>query len=361
MDAADVGWLQRSSEAGEPGDALLLRLAGSPDPGVAFAALTLGLGRSEDAQAVRAVHAAIPASPRARALLCGRAPDGTIPLHAYAKWQGPHWTLVQLAILGYPPGDPALLPIRDQVLGWLFGRQHAKPPATVVLVDQPDRVRRCASQEGNAIWAAVRLGLEDERTIRLVERLIAWQWPDGGWNCDRRPGARGSSFQETAIPLRALWAYGTKHRHPDAIAAGERAAALLLDRPLLWRRSAWTLIRPDWGGAVDRIHFPIQFYDVLFALQVMAETGHLDDPRCADALDLLQSKRLRDGGFPREDRTAVRSARVASRGTWADWGPAGARTSNPFVSAAALGVLRIAGHPPPDGRSSGQGTCQRIP
>jgi hypothetical protein len=92
----------------------------------------------------------------------------------------------------------------------------------------------------------------------------------------------------------------------------------------------------------------------------MAGTGHLGDPRCADALDLLRSKRLPDGGFPREDRTAARSARVASRGTWADWGPAGARTSNPFVSAAALGVLRVAGDPPPAGRTSGQGTSQPV-
>ena len=361
MDAADVGWLHGATEAGEPGDALLLSLAGSPDPGVAFAALTTGLGRPEEASAVRAVRAAIPASARARALLSGRAPDGTIPLHAYAKWQGSHWTLVQLAILGYPPGDPALVPLHEQVLGWLFGKPHAKPPATVVLVDQPDRVRRCASQEGNAIWAAIRLGLEDERTTRLVERLIEWQWPDGGWNCDRRPGARCSSFQETAIPLRALSAFGRKYGRPDAVAAGDRAAALLLDRRLLWRRTDGSLIRPDWGGAVDRIHFPIQFYDVLFALQVMAETGHLGDSRCSDALDLLRTKRLPDGGFPREDRSAARSARVASRGTWADWGPAGSRTSNPFVSAAALGVLRIAGHPPPTTRLSGQGTCQGTP
>jgi hypothetical protein len=33
---------------------------------------------------------------------------------------------------------------------------------------------------------------------------------------------------------------------------------------------------------------------------------------------------------------------VASRGTFADWGPAGATRSNPFVTIAALGVLRQA-------------------
>ena len=326
----------------EQSEALLRRLANSPDPGVAYAAMTLGLGRPVDAPGVRSARAAIPASARACALLSGRATDGTIPLGPYAKWQGAHWTLVQLAMLGYPPGDNALAPLRDQVMDWLSGRRHIGPPSTVVFDDQPERVRRCASQEGNALWATLRLGLEDERTTILVERLIGWQWPDGGWNCDRRRDARRSSFQETAIPLRALWLYGIEHDHAGARGAADRAAALLLERRLLWRRSDGVLIRPDWGGRTDLIHFPIQFYDLLYALQVMAETGHLGDPRCADALAMLGAKRLPDGGFPREDRTATKRSRVASRGTWADWGPAGARTSNPFVSAAALGVLRIA-------------------
>jgi hypothetical protein len=342
MNAPQVMTLDRVARTAQPPDPHLLGLATSPDPAVAFAALTLGLGRPDHAPEVRAARTAIPAAPRARSLLSGRAADGTIPLHAYAKWQGAHWTLVQLALLGYPPGDDSLRPLLDQVLAWLFGRQHTRPPGTLVFDDQPERVRRCASQEGNAVWASIRLGLEDERTVRLVERLIAWQWPDGGWNCDRRRDARQSSFQETAIPLRALWAYGIEHDHADAISAAGRAATMLLERRLLWRRSDGALIRPAWGGAVDRIHFPIQFYDLLFALQAMAETRHLGDPRCDDALALLEAKRLPDGGFPREDRMAARSSRVASRGTWADWGPAGTRTTNPFVSAAALGVLRVA-------------------
>ena len=53
MDAAGVAQVPAAAEAGAPGDALLLRLAGSADPGVAFAALTLGLGRPEDAPARR--------------------------------------------------------------------------------------------------------------------------------------------------------------------------------------------------------------------------------------------------------------------------------------------------------------------
>lgn len=40
---------------------------------------------------------------------------------------------------------------------------------------QEDRVRHCASMDGNAIWYSVQLGLEDERTRAVVDRLINWQ------------------------------------------------------------------------------------------------------------------------------------------------------------------------------------------
>ena len=78
----------------------------------------------------------------------------------------------------------------------------------------------------------------------------------------------------------------------------------MLARRLLWRIGDGTLIEPKWGGRADRIHYPIQFYDVLFALQVMAELGRIGDPRCADALALLRSKQLPDGGFPLEEPNA---------------------------------------------------------
>ena len=249
---------------------------------------------------------------------------------------------MSLALIDYPAGDPALAPLKRPVEGWLLGPTFDRPPRTVFYPEQPERVRRCASQEGNAIWAALRLGLEDDHTVALVDRLVARQWPDGGWNCDKRREARSSSFQETAIPARALHAFGRRFAHDAALRAADRAAELLLSRRLLWRRHDGALIRPEWGGPVDKIQFPIQFYDVLFALQVMAELGRIGDPRCADALDLLESKRLADGSFPVEDHVGITRDIVASGGTYADWGPAGATRSNPFVTVAALGVLRRA-------------------
>lgn len=121
----------------------------------------------------------------------------------------------------------------------------------------------------------------------------------------------------------------------------------MLQRRLLWHQRDGSLIVPEWSGrpGPDRIHYPIQFFDVLFALQVMADLGRLDDPRCSDALTLLEAKRLPDGGFRLEAPTTITADRVTSRGSYADWGPSGSRLSNPFVTLAALDVLH-ADHAP---------------
>lgn len=280
----------------------------------------------------------------AAALLSHRQADGTIATHPYKKWQGPHWTLFSLAQLGHPPGDESLRPLLEQVYGWLLSPKQLRPPSTAILPGQADRVRRCASQEGAAVWYSVLLGLADARTDELVARLVTWQWPDGGWNCDKRPQARASSFQETLLPLRGLALYATTGGDLAARAqvSRDRAAELLLARRLLWRRRDGEPIRPDWGGDPRLIHYPVRFYDVLSALLVMTEIGKAGDPRCSDALDLLERKRLADGGFPVELRTAVTSPGLISRGTFADWGPAGRRKSNPFVTAEAQYVLQRA-------------------
>jgi hypothetical protein len=71
----------------------------------------------------------------------------------------------------------------------------------------------------------------------------------------------------------------------------------------------------------------------------MAEAGRIGDERCADALRLLESKRLPDGGFPLEEGMATRAVEIVSRGSFADWGPKSTRRNNPLVSLAALRVF----------------------
>ncbi len=343
MDVPEEVGLQRQAAA----DRLVAALAASTDPVLAYQANLLA-GLPPQSPEATSRRSQIANSPMARALLRVFEQDAKTRHHTYRKWQGPHWTLTCLAMIDYPPADQALRPLVSQVHDWMFSKHFLESPLTENYPGQADRVRHCASMDGNAIWYSVRLGLEEDRTRELVDRLIGWQWPDGGWNCDKRPEATHSSFQESLIPARGLWAYGTAHDYAPALEAAQRVADLVLPRRLLWHSSDNSLIVPDWCGkpGPERIHYPIQFFDVLFALQVMADLGRLGDPRCADALALLESKRLPDGGFPLEAPTTTTAAKVASRGSYADWGPSGLRTSNPLVSLAALDVLQRAADRP---------------
>ena len=273
-------------------------LCAHKNPVVAYRARRLLAAESERSPAMRKLRREIGSSQMARRLLMALHGERFNP---YRKWQGPHWTLYSLAEIGFPAGDERLLPLRERVMEWMFAPAFLKPPSTVVLPGQPERPRRCASMEGNTIWSQLLLGIVDhERVPLLVERLIGFQWPDGGWNCDKRPGARTSSVQETLLPLRGLALWSRVTGDERARRAAERAAEFLLERRLLWRKRDGALIEPVWGGPVDKIHYPIRFYDVLSALLVMAEMGLVRDRRCRDALDLLEGKRLANGIFPVE-------------------------------------------------------------
>ena len=83
-----------------------------------------------------------------------------------------------------------------------------------------------------------------------------------------------------------------------ARSAAERAAEVFLTRQLFKRRSNGQVMNHHF----IRLHYPLYWhYDILFGLKVLAEAGMIGDPRCQPALDLLESKRLPDGGFPAEE------------------------------------------------------------
>ena len=102
--------------------------------------------------------------------------------------------------LGYPQGDTGLIPLRDQVFDWLLDADRLK---RIPLID--GRYRRCALQESAIVFSMIKLDLVDRSALKqLIELLLKWQWPDGGWNCDKKPAASHSSFHESLIPLRAI-------------------------------------------------------------------------------------------------------------------------------------------------------------
>lgn len=151
---------------------VISQLHHSNEPSVRFKLLLSESDRDEETAACRHLRQQIKTSPRVQQLLAERDETGRIPYHPYTKWVGAHWVLADLADIGYPPGGTALIPLREQVYDWLFGPGHQKSIKTI-----NGLVRRCASHEGNALYALLTLGLADARTDELATRLIHWQWP----------------------------------------------------------------------------------------------------------------------------------------------------------------------------------------
>jgi len=92
------------------------------------------------------------------------------------------------------------------------------------------------------------------------------------------------------------------------------------------------------------LHYPCYWrYDILFGLKVMAEAGFIGDGRCHDALELLESKRLPDGGFPAEKKYYRVTKKMAAGRSLVDWGGTSKKRVNEFVTADALYVLKKSG------------------
>jgi len=333
-------------------DGVISTLLKSTEPSIRWKTQVHVLGENPRSRAMRPLREEIRTSARVRAILSRRTQLGRAGTarQVYYKWQGLHWVLASLADLGYPAGDESLFPIRDRVVGFWTGPNYfhefvAKTKAEAYrqrgVPVMEGRYRRCASQQGNALRSVMTLGIGDERTDVLVERLLHWQWPDGGWNCDRKPSAHTSSFNETWLPMLGLAAYARENKHPGAARAVERAAEIFLSRRLFKRISAGSVIQPDFVA----LHYPHYWhYDVLAGLMAMVEIGKVRDRRCADALDLLEEKRLPDGGWAPDRRYYKVSPKVmVSNADYVDWGGTSRSRMNEWVTVDALAALQSAG------------------
>ena len=132
------------------------------------------------------------------------------------------------------------------------------------------------------------LNMED-----LVERLLSEQLADGGWNCEAENGSLRSSFATTINVLEGLLAHErATGGSVESIAGRRRGEEYLLERRLFRRKSTGEVVNPSWL----QFSFPARWhYDVLRGLEYFSLAGDLPDARMDEAIDLLRSKRRRDG------------------------------------------------------------------
>ncbi|MFH1568558.1 MAG: hypothetical protein ABIL09_11230, partial [Gemmatimonadota bacterium] len=178
-------------------EAIVEQLLAADDPCLRYRTRLRVLGDDPAAASMCRLAGQVRRSERVARLLAGAERCGR---HVYSKYAGAHWVLATLADLGYPAGDRRLKPLRDRVYEFWLAPDHVqervldreapryKSRPGVPIID--GRARRCASQEGNALWSTLALGIADGRADQLAANLVRWQWPDGGWNCDRKTSAR---------------------------------------------------------------------------------------------------------------------------------------------------------------------------
>jgi hypothetical protein len=155
---------------------------------------------------------------------------------------------------------------------------------------------------------------------------------DGGWNCEQERGSTRGSFDSTLNVLEGLLEHERSTGSNGSVAAArQRGEEYLLERRLLWRLSDGEIGQKRWLY----VGFPNKwFYDVVRVLDYLRAARAEPDPRMAEALDIVASKRDSDGRWPLDhayhDRLLV------------DFGDAEGQPSR-WITLRALRILRWAG------------------
>jgi hypothetical protein len=127
----------------------------------------------------------------------------------------------------------------------------------------------------------------------IVDRMLAEQLDDGGWNCAVEFGSMRSSFDTTINVLDGLLEFERATGGSTDVRTARRAGEeYLLERDLFRRKSTEEVAGP---GYLD-FAFPYYWhYDVLGALDYFRRSGVDPDPRMSDAVSVVRSKRQPDG------------------------------------------------------------------
>ncbi|MCR2762179.1 squalene cyclase [Microbacterium sp. zg.B48] len=140
-----------------------------------------------------------------------------------------------------------------------------------------------------------------------VAGLAQWfpdhQLADGGWNCDWVDGSTRSSFHSTINALVALLEYEQRTGGTAQLrAARKRGEEYLLERRLRYRLTTGEEV----GSWASTILYPFRApFTALKAVDYVTRAARHDreplDPRAAESLELVRSRRRRDGTWLQED------------------------------------------------------------
>jgi hypothetical protein len=221
------------------------------------------------------------------------------------KWTSTTYTLLLLRRLGLPPSNvQAIAGCRRLLDGgdWIDGG--------VSLFTGQQLAEKCVN--GMVLQLVSYFDVPDSRTSSVVEMLLEANMADGGWNCEDFRGATHSSFHTTISVLEGLqeWKQRTGGSEADAaIASGHEF--MLRHQMYLAHRT---------GEVIDRawltFHFPPRWhYDVLRGLEHLQVANASTDHRATGAVELVRSKRRKDGRWNKGSQYSGRTFFVLEDGS----------------------------------------------
>src|SRR5215510_12478747 len=226
-------------------------------------------------------------------ILACQGPDGSWHRADASDWLPNLFTMQLLRAAGVDPADPAVASAVSRLeAGFRWAEEFGAKPFF------EGEVEPCIN--GGALALGAYFGRLSDN---LARRLASEQLDDGGWNCEA-PKSTRSSFHTTICVLEGLLEYERSARPQAAqesflvevFAARKRAEEYLLERGLFRRLSTGAVANSEFL----QFAFPPRYhYDVLRALDYFRSADGVDaigpDPRLADAVNLVESKRQADG------------------------------------------------------------------
>ena len=198
------------------------------------------------------------------------------------RFLGTHWNMLALADLGASRDIPE---VRASSEYWM-----AKSPLAGGGVGGLGKGKGHHCFTANMARALIRLGYADDvRIERTMEWLARTAHPKGGWTCRfSTDGPATSRSLDAWEGLGAFAVYPQKKWSKGMRSVVERSAEYYLERELH--------VQGDRYEPWYRFHWPTHYYyDLLVGLDCLTALGYGEDRRLGFALDLLRSKRRKDG------------------------------------------------------------------
>jgi hypothetical protein len=273
------------------------------DAAIRFQARRDLLGEKEEKLA--ALRSRIASTGWGERFLAARRPDGHWGRGYYQpKWTSTHYSLQDLRRLEPPREAPAIRASISMLLAETDG-----PDGGVYYSPSLIRAKRPSDVciNGMVVDFASYFRVLVPRLRGLVDLLLATRMGDSGWNCEAYRGASHSSFHTTISVLEGLTEFSRAepaYRSADIAEAVSSGAEFLLEHRLYRSSRSGEVV----DAKMTMLSYPFRWrYDILRALDWFRYAGRPRDPRMEDALELLRSKRRKDGTWPLQCRHAGES------------------------------------------------------